>query len=129
MADNKEIVRSLYEAFAKGDVPTAMGLMAPDMSWTEAEGFPYAGTYVGPNDILAGVFMRLATEWEGFAAVPAEFIADGNKVVVLGEYSGKYVATGKSFTSPFVHVYTLEDGKLTCYFQHCDTVLVQKALS
>ena len=129
MSDPKEIVQSLYAAFAQGDVPTVMGMMAPDMSWTEAEGFPYAGTYVGPNEILAGVFMRLATEWEGFAAVPAEFLADGNKVVVLGEYSGKYLATGKSFKSPFAHVYTLEDGKLVQYSQYCDTVLVQKALS
>ena len=129
MADPKETVRSFYAAFAVGDVPTVMGMMAPDMSWTEAEGFPYAGTYVGPEAILAGVFMRLATEWEGFAAVPAEFLADGERVVVLGTYSGKYLATGKSFKSPFAHVYTLQDGKLGHFFQYCDTVLVQKALS
>ena len=46
-----------------------LGALAPDIRWTEAEGFPYGGTYVGPDAILQGVFMRLGTEWDGYAAV------------------------------------------------------------
>ena len=129
MADNKETLRGLYEAFAKGDVPTVLGMMTSDISWTEAEGFPYAGTSIGPDAVLQNVFMKLATEWEGFSAIPAEYIADGDKVVALGEYSGTYLATGKSFKSPFAHVYSFRDGKLANFFQYTDTVLVQKALS
>ena len=51
----KETVQNLYAAFATGDVPTVLAILAPDMQWTEAAGFPYAGTYVGPQAVLSGV--------------------------------------------------------------------------
>ncbi len=124
-----DIIKGLYQAFACGDVAGVLAAFAPGIEWTEAEGFPYAGTYKGSDAILGGVFMRLATEWEGFAAVPQEFIAQGETVVSLGEYSGKHKATGKSFRAPFVHVWRLQDGKIHRFQQHTDTVLVQRALS
>ena len=83
---NLNSVQSVYDAFAKGDISRVLGFLSPDIEWTEAEGFPYGGTYVGPNAVLEGVFMRLGTEWEGFAAVPDEFIDGGDTVVVLGKY-------------------------------------------
>lgn len=124
-----DLIQGLYSAFARGDVAGVLASFAPDIEWTEAEGFPYAGTYKGGEAILGGVFMRLATEWDGFAAVPAEHIAQGETVVTLGEYSGTYKATGKSFRAPFVHVWRLRDGKIHRFRQHTDTVLVQRALS
>lgn len=59
MATNKEIVEGIYASFATGDVPAVLGAMAEDIQWTEADGFPLAGTYVGPQAVLEGVFMRL----------------------------------------------------------------------
>jgi hypothetical protein len=128
MADNPAVVRTAYEAFARGDVPAAFAVMVPDVSWTEAEGFPYAGTYVGADAILANVFMKLGSEWEGYAAIPQQFVADGDTVVVLGQYSGKYNATGKSFAAPFAHVWNLRDGKIIRFRQITDTAVVQRAL-
>jgi uncharacterized protein len=107
--ENTEVVSRLYEAFAQGDVQAALGLMAPDVEWTEAEGYPYAGTYKGPEAVLNGVFVRLGTEWDGYQAVPDEFIAQNDRVVALGHYSGTYKATGKSFRAPFVHVCTVKE--------------------
>lgn len=128
MPDNKTIVQNIYAAFARGDIPAGLSALSPDATWTEAAGFPYAGTYTGADEILERVFMRLGTEWEGFAAVPQEFIAEGDTVVVLGEYSGTYKATGKSFRAPFVHVFKLENGSIKSFVQHTDTALVQQAL-
>lgn len=128
MDENLAVIRGVYEAFARGDVPAVLGALAKDASWTEAEGFPYAGTYVGPDAILSGVFMKLGTEWEGYSAVPQEFIAQGNTVVSLGQYGGKYKATGKSFSTPFAHVWTMHDGKVQRFRQYTDTAVVQRAL-
>jgi ketosteroid isomerase-like protein len=125
---NLKSVQGLYEAFAKGDVPAVVGFLDADIAWTEAEGFPYGGTYHGPNAVLEGVFMRLGTEWEGFAAVPAEFIDGGDTIVVLGKYSGTYKATGKSFRADFAHVWKIKDGKAIRFVQHVDTLLVHQAL-
>jgi ketosteroid isomerase-like protein len=121
-------VKGLYEAFAKGDVPTVLAFLDPDIAWTEAEGFPYGGTYNGPNAVLEGVFMRLGSEWDGFAAVPEEFIDAADTVVALGKYSGTYKATGRSFAANFAHVWKIRDGKAVRFVQYVDTLLVHQAL-
>jgi ketosteroid isomerase-like protein len=126
--NNLELVRGLYEAFAKGDVPTVLGLLDADIAWTEAEGFPYGGTYNGPNAVLEGVFMRLGSEWDGFAVVPDEFIDAADTIVVLGKYSGAYKTTGKSFEADFAHVWKIREGKAVRFVQYVDTLLVDRAL-
>ena len=127
--NNGEIIKGLYDDFATGNVPGVLGAMDANISWTEAEGFMYAGTYVGPNTILGGVFMKLATEWEGFSAVPHQIVdgGDGN-VVSLGTYSGKYLKTGKNVTVPFAHAWTLRDGKIIKFFQYTDTLVIARDL-
>jgi ketosteroid isomerase-like protein len=121
-------VQSVYDAFGKGDIPTVLGSLSPEVQWTEAEGFPYGGTYVGPDAVLEGVFMRLGTEWEGFSAVPEEFIDGGETVVALGKYGGTYKATGKSFQANFAHVWKVREGQAVRFIQYVDTLVVQRAL-
>jgi ketosteroid isomerase-like protein len=128
MTTSLSVVHSIYAAFARGDMPAFLSALAPDVSWTEAEGFPYGGTYTGPNSVLEGVFMRLGSEWDGFAAVPQRFVADGDTVIVLGEYGGTYRTTGKRFVAPFVHVWELAGGKVACFRQHTDTAVVRAAM-
>ncbi len=65
MANNSEVIRALYDAFANGDVPSVLGVLASNVSWTEAEGFPYGGTYIGPDAVLKNVFMKLARDRVG----------------------------------------------------------------
>lgn len=125
---NVDLIRGVYDALAKGDVFAVLGVLSPEISWTEAEGFPYAGTFVGPQAVLANVFMRLGTEWDGFAAVPDDFIDGGDNIVALGKYSGTYKATGKSFKADFAHVWKLKDGKAVRFVQYVDSALVQRAL-
>lgn len=125
---NKEIIENAYKSFASGDVPGLLGAFDENIEWTEAEGFPYGGTYRGANAILENVFMKLATEWEGFAAVPDEILDAGENQVVLGTYGGKYNATGKSISVPFAHVWTLRDGKIIKFVQYTDTLKVSEAL-
>ncbi|KFI21330.1 nuclear transport factor 2 family protein [Nitrosococcus oceani] len=128
MSNNLDIIRSLYKAFAIGDIPAVLAVFSPDMHWTEAEGGPYGGVFIGPDAVLENVFMKLGGEWNGFAAVPREFVADGSTVVALGEYSGSYKATGKSFKAPFAHVWKFEDGKVVSFQQYTDTVVHQRPL-
>lgn len=126
---NGEIIKGLYEAFATGNVPAVLGAFDESIAWTEAAGFMYAGTYEGPNGVLSGVFMRLATEWEGFSAVPIKVVdgGDGN-VISTGTYSGKFLKTGKSMSVPFAHEWELLDGKVVKFNQHTDTLVIARDL-
>jgi ketosteroid isomerase-like protein len=126
---NGEIIKGLYEAFATGNVPAVLGAFDENISWTEAEGFMYGGTYEGPNGVLAGVFMRIATEWEDFTVVASKIVdgGDGN-VISTGTYSGKYLKTGKSMSVPFAHEWELRDGKIVKFNQHTDTLVIARDL-
>lgn len=126
--NNLNKIKSVYDAFAKGDIFSVLGALSSDIDWTEAEGFPYGGTYHGPKAVLEGVFMRLGSEWNGFAAVPHEYIDAGDTIVALGKYSGTYKATGKSFAAEFAHVWKLHEGKAVRFVQYVDSLLVQRAL-
>ncbi len=126
---NGEIIKGLYDAFGRGDVPAVLGAFDENIEWTEAEGFMYGGTYNGPNGVLSGVFMRIATEWESFTVSAAKVVdgGDGN-VISTGTYSGKYLKTGKSMAVPFAHEWELSDGKIVRFRQHTDTLVVAREL-
>jgi ketosteroid isomerase-like protein len=40
---NKEIIQSLYQSFASGDVPAVLAQFDGNITWTESDGFPLAG--------------------------------------------------------------------------------------
>lgn len=120
---SRAIVQEVYAGFEAGDMDKATGVMAADIVWNEAEGNPYADNnpYVGPDAVLTGLFARLGGEWDGFAAIPSEFVAEDDRVIVFGRYSGTYKATGKFMDAPFVHSWTVTDGKISAFQQYTDT--------
>lgn len=128
LAHRSAAIKDIYAALERGDMPGVLGAMAPTFIWTEPEGNPYAGTYIGPDAVLQGVFMKLGTEWNDFAVVPHEYIAEADTVVTLGEMSGTYKATGKSFRTPFVHVWRFSADRLQSFSAHMDTLVYQRAL-
>ena len=124
-----EIIRGLYDSFASGNVPAVLAAFDADLEWNEAEGFMYGGTYHGGNAVLENVFMKLATEWEGFKVVPDKVVdgGDGN-VISTGTYSGKFLATSKSMSVPFAHEWEMRDGKIVKFRQHTDTAVIARDL-
>jgi uncharacterized protein len=126
---NVALVRGVYEAFARGDIPAVLGAMAPDIVWNEAENFPYAdgNPYVGPDAIVAGVFARLGGDWDGFAALPEEYLDAGDTVIVLGHYGGTYKATGRPLDAWMAHVWRIADGRAVEFRQLVDTLATARA--
>ena len=120
---NVEFISGLYEAFAAGDVPRVLGSMADDIEWWEAEGNPwYPGrAFVGVQEVIDGVFGRIAGEFEGFEVVPERFLSDGDVVVMIGRYRGKGTVTGKVLDAQALHMWTVRDGKIARFQQFVDT--------
>jgi ketosteroid isomerase-like protein len=126
---NAAVIRGIYDAFAAGDVEAVLAAMSPDIVWNEAENVPYADNnpYCGPEAVLSGVFGRLGTEWDGFAAVIDEILDAGDAVVALGHYQGTYRATGQPIRAQLAHVWRLADGKAVAFQQYTDTLQVARA--
>ena len=127
---NSQTVRAAYDAFAHGDVPTVLAGLDPDIVWNEAEGSAYASgnPYHGPQAIVQGVFMRLGTDWNGYAVKPDQFIDGGDTVVVLGRYAGTFKATGQQINAPFAHVWKFRNGKAVSFQQFTDTAQFSRVM-
>ncbi len=128
---NVEIMQGGYEAFGRGDVPSVLAIFAPDIKWHEAESNPYkpdGKPWIGPDAIVANLFMRLGAEWDGFTATPIDFYDAGDTVVVECRYSGAHKATGKTIDAQACHVWKLSDGKVTSFQQYVDTAQMQAAM-
>lgn len=123
---NKEIIEQAYASFGAGDIPAALAAFADDIQWVEPDGLPYAGTYVGPQAVLEGVFMRLGQIGDHFSVVPERYVADGDTVVALGHLAWKHKSTGAPASVETAHVWTLRDGKAASFQQHVDTVRVRE---
>jgi uncharacterized protein len=123
-AENIEFVKSMYKAFANGDVATVLGALDDSIEWNEAEGNPYnpGHPFVGPPAIVEGVFARILNDIEGFEIRPERFFGDGDTVIMTGRYWGaKAHATGKPLDVQAVHVWDLKDGKAVRFQQYVDT--------
>jgi ketosteroid isomerase-like protein len=130
MTSNMDVVRGLYDAFAKGDVPAVLDAMDPNIEWREAENNPYkmdGQAWVGPDQITQELFMKLMSDWEGFTVTPNTFHDAGNTVIVEGRYTAKHNSTGKNLDAQFCHVWTIAGGKLAKFQQYADTAQLQGA--
>ena len=119
------IVRSFYDRLAAGDAPGALRLMAPDIEWITMWHYKVDGR--GPERVAEGLFKPLAAEWSSFALVPTEFIADGDTVVSLGDFTGVYSVTGKPANARYAHARQVRDGKISRFRQYIDTLAIAEA--
>jgi len=122
---NLEIIKSTYETKTLDEKRKILAkYVVENISWTEAKGFPYAGIYIGLESIFENVYNRLRKEWIDFKFMPEDFIANEDKVVVVGTYSGTYKQTKKYFEARVVHVWILMDEKIISFEQIVDSKTV-----
>jgi ketosteroid isomerase-like protein len=127
---SRAVVQALYEAAAQGDAQAYGALLSPDIVWLEAENFPYAdgNPYIGPDAVFGGVIMRILADWPEWTLDAETYIAEGDRVAVLGRYNGRHGATGNTVSAQFVHVWTIEDGLATGFQQYVDTAQIRAAM-
>ncbi len=126
-----ELARSLYDAFAQGDVEAVLSGMDPDIVWNEAENFIYAdgNPYEGPEQILNGVFARLATEWEDFRLEEKQFYSvDNHAALVTGRYRGTYRKNGADLNAQFAHLWTFRNSRALTFQQYTDTLQAMRII-
>jgi uncharacterized protein len=127
---NVEIARRSYVAFEADDMDAVLADMHDEIVWEQAQGLPHGGVYHGLAEVRRNVFEPLDAEWwSEFHAVPHQFVDGGDEIVVIGRYTGRAKETGRELDVPFVHVWTLADGKAVRFRQFLDTAGWNTALS
>ncbi|MHA4808931.1 nuclear transport factor 2 family protein [Flavitalea flava] len=127
---NLEIIKSTYEGKTSEENGKNLAkYISENISWTEAKGFPYAGTYIGLENISKNVFSRLGSEWIDYKFTPEDYVAADDKVVAYGTYTGTYKLTGKAFTARVAHVWKLKDRKIISFEQFVDSKMVNEAMN
>jgi ketosteroid isomerase-like protein len=121
---NVELVKQGYQYFAEGNIEAVLGVFNSDIEWNACIGFPFVsgdGLYTGREAVAQNIFAQLPEYYQDFHIDIQEFIGSGDKVVMVGYYTGIWKATGKKFKANATHVWTVKDGKMARYFQAVDT--------
>jgi len=116
-----DVVRSLYDAFARKDAEELRALLHPDVEWIQCEGFPGGDHRRGAEEVIKKVFGGLRSAWEDFEALVEEYLDAGDHVVALGRYKGVHAETRRPMTAVFAHVYDVHDGHIVRFRQFTDT--------
>ena len=123
---NVQTVKDFFAAIGRGDKEGLLALVAEDIEWIiPGEDWPLAGTHrghAGLADLLQTASKSIETSTE-----PREFVAQGDRVLVVGFAKGKIKATNKTFEDHFVFAITVRDGKLTNIREYIDTQALARA--
>ena len=123
---NVRTVKDFFAAMEKGDGEALLALVAEDIEWIiPGKDWPLAGTYHGRAGLAR--LLKTASGSMETSTKPREFVAQGDRVLVVGFASGKVKATGKPFEDDWVFAITVRDGKLTRVREYVDTQALARA--
>jgi uncharacterized protein len=128
--ENKRAVQAIFEAFGRGDIPAVLEHVSEDVTW-KAPG-PEVVTYFGDRRGHAGAtefFVQLGTNVDFEHFEPGAFVAEGDKVVVLGRERGRVKGTGKTFDNEWALVFTFDGGKVSAFQCYENTAAIAEAFS
>lgn len=112
---NKESAEAAYRAFSSGDAAAAMQDMSDSVAWTAGGDSALTGTYRGKEEV-AGLWAKLGEK--GLRTEPHDYIADGDKVVVLTTVT----LDGQTNEAADILTYD-EEGKLIAFEQLGDPTI------
>jgi ketosteroid isomerase-like protein len=123
------VVRMGYDAFGRGDINGLLNLLDDNVEWitpgpTEIR---TAGTRRG-RQAVGEFFKTLNETFEITNFQPKEFIAQGDRVIVLGTDTARIKATGKTLDFNWVHSFTVKNDKIVNFTEYGDMSAVAAEL-
>jgi ketosteroid isomerase-like protein len=124
--ENVQVVKDFFAATGSGDRQRLLSLCAEDIEWIiPGEGWALAGTHRGHAGLqeLLGKSSGLETRFPQ----PPEFVAQGDRVLMIGLARGKVKATDRPFEDYFVFAMTVRNGKVMNIREYVDTQALARA--
>jgi ketosteroid isomerase-like protein len=127
---NVEVVRNAYDAFQRGDIEGVLRLVDDHVDWHGVKGAegvaPHGGARKG-RAAVADFFAQLGASTEFTRFEPREFIAQGDQVVVIGEYAANIKPTARTVASDWAMVFTVRDGRIVRFREWTDSAQLVRA--
>ena len=124
--ENVQTVKDFFAAIGRGDKQGLLALSAEDIEWIiPGKDWPLAGTHRGHPGLED--LLQKASEMEISSPTPPEYVAQGDRVLVVGFAKGKVKATNKTFEDDWVFAITVRNGKLTNIREYIDTQALARA--
>jgi len=124
---NVQIVKNFLAAVGRRDKQDLLALSAEDIEWIiPGEDWPLAGTHRGHAGV-ENLVQKANETLETSFPEPPEFVAQGDRVLVVGVATGKIKATNRAFKDDWVFAITVRDGKVTNIREYVDTQALARA--
>ena len=125
--ENVQLVKNFFAAMGSSNARDLLALAAEDIEWIiPGEDWPLAGTYRGHAG-LEELHQKANKTVETSFPQPPEFIAQGDRVLVVGCATGKIKATNRPFKDEWVFDITVRDGKVAHIQEYIDTQALARA--
>ena len=125
--ENVQIVKEFFAAMGGGDKQGLLALSAENIEWIiPGEDWPLAGTHRGHAGV-ADVLQKASEKVETSFPEPPEFVAQGDRVLVVGVATGKIKATNKPFKDDWVFDITVRDDKVKNIREYIDPQALARA--
>jgi ketosteroid isomerase-like protein len=124
--ENVQIVKDFFAAMGSGDKQGLLAISDEDIEWIIPGEWPLAGTHrrhEGLTDLLQKASEMVETSYPE----PPEFIAQGDRVLVVGFATGKLKATNRTFEDNWVFAITVRNGKVAKIREYIDTLALARA--
>ena len=127
-SQTKQVVMQAYQCYQAHDIKGILSLTDEKIEWIgpDSDTLPFAGQFHG-KDQVAQFFSMLEQAQDVIEFAPQNFIAEGDKVAVTGNSRWAVKSTGLTYDSPWVHIFTIRDGKITRFEQHSHTAAAEAA--
>ncbi len=123
---NVQTVKNFFSAMGRGDKQGLLALVAEDFEWIiPGKDWPLAGTHRGHAGLTD--FLKTASETVETSTEPTEYVAQGDRVLVVGVAKGKIKATNKTFEDDWVFAITVQNGKVANIREYIDTQALAQA--
>jgi ketosteroid isomerase-like protein len=125
--ENVQIVKDFFAALGGSDRQALLALTAKDIEWIiPGEGWPLAGTHRGYAG-LAGLLQTASETMETSVMEFHEYVAQGDRVLVVGFARGKIKATNRAWKDDWVFAITVRSEKVTNIREYVDTQALARA--
>ena len=123
---NVQTVKDFFAAIGRGDKKGLLALSAEDIDWIiPGKDWPLAGTHRGHAGLTA--LLQKASETVETSTEPSEYVAQGDRVLVVGFAKGKVKTTNKTFDDDWVFAITVRNGKVANIREYIDTQALARA--